>query len=169
MTNAVKQGLKNNIAGHDFEQTVANWAKYFFREYAPTAITFAERARGCVCAIPYDVDVRVNFKNGGILGFLKDENDVWVECKYKTNNNVKRAEVQQLILSAQDVWRGYKKGVGRGYNAIAVVTNLGFDGDALNVANSQGVLCVCLRDGRATTMSTTKNWLEDPAWLPEED
>ena len=168
MPNPVKQGTRNNVVGHDFEQTVATWAKYYFRDHAPTAVTFAERARGCVCAIPYDVDVRVNFKTGGILGFLQDENDVWIECKYKTNNNVKRADIQKLILSAQDVWRGYKKDISRGYNALVMATNKDFDGDALNLANSQGVLCVVFKD-RISVVSNAPGWLEEPAWLPKED
>jgi hypothetical protein len=169
MSTAVKQGLRNNVVGHGFEQTVANWAKYYFRNMAPTTITFAERARGLTCSMPYDVDVRVNCKGGGILGFFKDEYDIWIEAKFKTDKNVKRADVQKLIGSAQDVWRGYKNNIGIGYNVLVMAANRDFDSDALQLAISLDVLCVVLKDGHSASVIKSDKWLDEPAWLPKED
>jgi hypothetical protein len=100
------------------------------------------------------------------LGFFKDEYDIWIECKDR-DTNVKRADINKLVSNAQDVWKGYKNHIDRGYNALIMATTKNFDIDALNIANSKDVLCLRFQGNRAIEVNALKNWIENPAWLVE--
>lgn len=72
------------------------------------------------------------------LGKRKATTRAWVECK-DTKSKVKRAQVQKLISSVQDVRENesgtWKPGI------MMMVSRMGFDADALNFADEKKILC----------------------------
>jgi hypothetical protein len=71
------------------------------------------------------------------LGKRKATTRAWVECK-DTKSKVKRAQVQKLISSVQDV-KENEAGAWKP-DVVIMVSRCGFDADALNFANKE-ILC----------------------------
>ena len=144
------KGEESYQKGRDFEEKVAEWLKksYGFDCQTRDWVRASSTQRG------YDVDVHAWKTTGYTLPMkqiprlmvkgeaeLQEERvDVWVECKaYK----VKHRHIRDLISKVKDLKESCAKGVSEWCpDILMVVSNYGFDIDALGLANEYRVYCV---------------------------
>ena len=121
-----KKGQKGYEKGVKFESRVARWLKSQFGY----EVKKRELMRGTVAKRPYEVDIHASY----------DDVDVWVECKaYK----IKRAHVTKLVESARDVRDAVEDEIEKWYpDMLILVSNKGFDVDAIGMANKYSIYCV---------------------------
>ncbi len=150
--------------GTDFEERVGRLLRRLLRDYEPD-VRVNQFARGLTSFRPYQIDVAVRAKGGGIFGFLKDTHDIWVECKWKSRSSVKRDEVAQLVYRAQDVYKYCRENGGLYYDGLMLVANQRFDEDAVNVAQAEDVAWIVFDGSRQLGNSLPETWLREPAWL----
>ena len=125
-----KRGVKAYEIGKKLEDRVATWLTkqgYICRKRV--------LARGKTAARPYEVDI---YATKGIVF----KHHLWVECKAHT---VKRTFIHKLVESARDVkqmnnddddvqtWSP---------NMLMLVTDEGFDSDAVKLADKYKIYCV---------------------------
>lgn len=135
---AKERGKKAYETGAELEKRVASWLKTQFGYECERR----ELARGLIAKRPYEVDIHALKK--GFLGFGKK--NIWVECKpYK----IKRTHVTKLVESARDVRDAVEKEIEEWYpDILMLVSNRGFDVDAIGMADKHGIYCV--KAGRRT-------------------
>ena len=126
-----KRGKKAYEKGADLEKRVANWLKRQFGYGCKKR----DLARGKIVKRPYEVDIHAQKKS-----FWFGQTDLWVESKaYK----IKRTHVTKLVESARDVRDATQDGIEEWYpNMLMLVSNKGFDIDALGMANKYRIYCV---------------------------
>lgn len=149
--------------GARFEEQVARWLRRQFTG-EEVDVKVNQHATGLTVMRPYQIDVHVSGKGKGLFA---QEADIWVECKWKEKASVKRTDVMKLVTSAQDVYRAARVGRNaRYFNALLLVSNQRFDGDALAYADQEQVLCFRF-DGKRYVQQNElgKAWLGEPAWL----
>ena len=119
--------------GLALERRVASWLR---RTYGFSCTT-RDLVRGLAVKRPYEVDVHATITKGRIR---KKEIDVWVECKAL---KVKRVHITKLITSAEDVRDAAEEGIAEWYpDILMIVSNKGFDIDAIGWADRTGIYCV---------------------------
>ena len=93
-------------------------------------------ARGKISKRPYEIDILATKKL--YLGLVTKH--LWVECKaYR----VKRRHVTKLVESARDVRDAYEDDIESWKpDMLMLVSNIGFDVDAIGLANKYGIYCV---------------------------
>jgi len=129
---AKKRGVKAYEKGVELEDRVAQWLKTQFGYECKKR----DLARGKISKRPYEVDIHTMKK--GLLGFGRT--DVWVECKaYK----IKRTHVTKLVESVRDVKDAAEEEIEDWYpDMLMLVSNKGFDVDAIGLADKYGIYCV---------------------------
>lgn len=153
--------------GYAYEKQVAYFLKRYWKEATPEVQTRV-LSNGLSVKRPYEIDVHVHVKATGLSKFFGGNDvDIWVECKWKEKTAVKRAEIQKLVASAQDVYDAAK--VGREdmwYDHLIVSSNERFDSDALNYARQNGVLCIRYDGHKLIEVHNNDEWHEEePRWL----
>lgn len=125
-----RTGLKAHETGKKLEDRVASWLRR--QGYVCSKRVLA---RGKIVARPYEVDI---YATKGLI----NKHHIWVECKAYT---MKRSHVTKLIESARDV-----KDLNEEHsdvqkwapNMLMLVSNKGFDVDAVALANKYKIYCV---------------------------
>lgn len=132
MSKAKKRGKRAYEKGVELERRVARWLKSKFGYECKKR----EQARGKISKRPYEVDIHAIRE----AWFGLSRKDVWVECKaYK----VKRAHVTKLVESARDVRDAAEDEIEEWYpDMLMLVSNKGFDVDAVGMADKYGIYCV---------------------------
>lgn len=154
----------NNESGRRFEEQVGRWLQNLLRDYKPV-VALNQSARGLDTRLPYQIDVTVRVTGGGVFGLFQQTHDLWVECKWKKEASIKRDEISRLVYKAQDVLRYARQAGDLYYDALMLVSNQRFDGDALHVAGRQGVSCVVFNGRRVIEDNTPENWITRPTWF----
>jgi hypothetical protein len=130
---AKSRGKRAYESGAKLEKRVARWLKSRFGyKYKKN-----ELVRGKISKRPYEVDVH-GIKEE-IFGIFKTH--LWVECKaYK----IKRTQVTKLVESARDVRDLAEDSDIQKWSPsmLMLVSNKGFDVDALGMANKYKIYCV---------------------------
>lgn len=129
---ARKRGKKAYETGAKLESRVARWLKSQFGYKCKKR----DLARGKISKRPYEVDIH-GIKEE-LFGVFKTH--LWVECKaYK----IKRTYVTKLVESARDVKDAYDDDIEKwSPSMLMLVSNKGFDVDAVGMANKYRIYCV---------------------------
>jgi len=127
-----KKGRKAYEKGTKLESRVASWLQ---SQFGYKCIK-RELARGLITKRPYEVDIHASKKV--FLGF--GGRDVWAESKaYK----IKRTHVTKLVESARDVRDAHEEEIEDWHpNMLMLVSNKGFDVDAIGMADKYRIYCV---------------------------
>lgn len=127
---AKERGKKAYETGVKLERRIARWLKSQFGYECKKR----ELMRGKISKRPYQVDIHAQDK-----GWFS-QTDVWVECKaYR----IKRTHVTKLVESARDVQDAVEDGIEEWYpDMLMLVSNKGFDVDAIGMADKYGIYCV---------------------------
>jgi len=125
-----KKGVQAYESGKQLENRVAKWlTKQGYTCWKSI------NARGKTESRPYDVDVYAT--KGKVY-----KHHIWVECKaYK----VKRSHIFKLVGSAKDVkdlYEQHPEVQKWASNMLMLVSNKGFDEDALRLASKHRIYCV---------------------------
>jgi len=125
-----KRGKKAYERGAELEKRVARWLKSQFGYECKKR----ELMRGKVTKRPHEVDIHAR-KEGWF-----STTHLWVECKaYK----IKRTHVTKLVESARDVKDAYNDDIEKWCaDMLMLVSNKGFDVDAIGMANKYYIYCV---------------------------
>lgn len=126
-----KRGKKAYESGLNLEKRVARWLK---SQFDWTSVKTRELMRGKISKRPYEVDIHAQKKGWG------GQNDLWVESKaYR----IKRTHVTKLVESARDVKDAVEDEIEEWYpDMLMLVSNKGFDVDAIGMANKYDIYCV---------------------------
>jgi len=127
-----RKGQKAYEKGASLEKRIARWLKTQFGYKSKNR----DLARGKISKRPYEVDVH-GIKEE-LFGVFKTH--LWIEAKaYK----IKRTHVTKLVESARDVKDAYDGGIEKwSPNMLMLVSDEGFDVDALGLANKYHIYCV---------------------------
>ncbi|HDQ06340.1 MAG TPA: hypothetical protein ENN36_06445 [Candidatus Bathyarchaeota archaeon] len=127
---AKNRGKKAYETGAKLEKRVARWLSSQFGYTCKTR----ELMRGKISKRPYEVDIHAHHK-----GWFS-QHDLWVECKaYR----VKRTHVTKLVESARDVRDACENKIEEWYpDMLMLVSNKGFDVDAIGMADKYDIYCV---------------------------
>jgi len=126
----IKKGVQAYETGKKLEDRVAKWLTK--QGYICSK---RKHARGKVVARPYDVDI---YATKGLVF----KHHIWVECKAYT---IKRSHINKLVESARDVKDLYEEHSDIqkwAPNMLMLVSNKGFDTDAIELANKYEIYCV---------------------------
>ena len=125
-----RKGMAAQVRGEEFEKRVARWLKRLSKDFN---CEMRVKVRGKVAKKPYEVDIHAWRK----VGILKKTKDLWIECKaYK----VRREHVFKLRSAIEDVKEEQKA---EWHPDVAmIVSSVGFDDDAVALANKYGIYCV---------------------------
>jgi len=127
--------------GAAFEQRVARWLKQAFNF---EDIKIRELVRGKIAKRPYEVDIHATKTIKRLL--RRRPIDVWVECK---TTRVRRTDVVKLVESARDVRAACEDGIEEWYpDMLVIVSESGFDVDAIMRANESKVYCILAKPRR---------------------
>jgi len=127
--------------GAAFEERVARWLKQAFNF---EEVKLRELVRGKISKRPYEVDIHASKTIKGLL--RRRPIDVWVECK---TTRVKRTDVVKLIESARDLRAAWEEGIEEWYpDMLVIVSESGFDVDAIMRANESKVYCILAKPRR---------------------
>jgi hypothetical protein len=127
------RGRRAYETGAKLEKRVARWLRSRFGYKCKKN----ELVRGKISKRPYEVDIH-GIKEE-IFGLFKTH--LWVECKaYK----IKRTQVTKLVESARDVRDLDEESDIQKWSAnmLMLVSNKGFDVDAIGMANKYKIYCV---------------------------
>ena len=125
-----KRGVKAYESGKKLEDRVATWLTkqgYICKKRV--------LARGKIAARPYEVDIYAT------KGWV-NKHHLWVECKA---HSIKRISVHKLVESARDVKELNNENAGLqtwSPNMLMLVTDEGFDSDAVKLADKYKIYCV---------------------------
>jgi hypothetical protein len=109
--------------------------------------------RGKISKRPYEVDIH-GIKEE-LFGVIKTH--LWVECKaYK----VKRTHVTKHVETARDVKNAYEDDIEK-WSPSMLVSNIGFDIDAVGLADKYKIYCVNAEKVFAFVGKMKRNNLED--------
>ena len=127
------RGQKAYESGIKLENRTARWLTSQFKYNCKKR----DFARGKISKRPYEVDIH-GIKEGLFKRFSRTH--LWVECKaYK----VKRTNVTKLVESARDVEDAKDADIEKwSANLLMLVSNKGFDVDAIGMANKYKIYCV---------------------------
>ena len=126
------RGQKSYEIGVKLENRVAQWLKSQFGYKCKKR----DLARGKISKRPYEVDIHAIKEE--LFGVFKTH--LWVECKAYT---VKRTHVTKLVESARDVKDAFNDNIEKwSPSMLMLVSNKGFDIDALGIANKYKIYCV---------------------------
>lgn len=127
-----KRGVKAYEKGVDLEKRVASWLKRQFGYKCKKR----DLARGKISKRPYEVDIHGVKEE--LFGLITTH--LWVESKaYK----IKRMHVTKLVESARDVKDAHENDIEKWHpSMLMLVSNKGFDIDALGMANKYRIYCV---------------------------
>jgi hypothetical protein len=126
------KGQKSYETGVKLENRVARWLKSQFGYKCKKR----DLARGKISKRPYEVDIHAIKEE--LFGVFKTH--LWVECKAYA---VKRTHVTKLVESARDVRDAYDDDIEKwSPSMLMLVSNKGFDIDALGMANRYKIYCV---------------------------
>jgi hypothetical protein len=131
-TSSKKRGKEAYETGVKLENRVAKWLKTQFGYKCKKR----DLARGKISKRPYEVDIH-GIKEE-VFGVFKTH--LWVECKAY---NVKRTHVTKLVESARDVKDANDVDIEKwSPSMLMLVSNHGFDIDALGLANKYHIYSV---------------------------
>jgi len=119
--------------GLNLEKRVSRWLR---RAYGFTCKN-REHVRGMSVKRGYEVDVHAWIEKGRIR---KKRIDIWVECKaFKVHRDV----VSSFVGKAEDLRDATDEGIEDWYpDLLMIVSNVGFDSDAVGWADRRGIYCV---------------------------
>jgi hypothetical protein len=139
--------------GTSFEHKVAMWARRHYEGSVQERLLVNGLTKR-----PFEVDIRVNIP--GIFS----ANDIWIECKDR-HERIKAANVRSLVGKAKDVFQACATGKEDFYfNRLVIVSSSPFEGDALVLANIEGVECF-LYDGKRYIQQNSRKITFNEKWL----
>ena len=159
-----KQSISYN-EGHGFKKEVEIQLIKYLGRLSPE-IEMPARAKGVNGSNSYDVDIHITIKGKGLFA---NRGDIWVEFKWKDNSTVREADIQKLVIKAQDAFRYVTELGGFYYDTLIMVSNQDFDINALSYANALDVLCLRFYQGLLIEKNAPMNWVGDPAWVKQEN
>lgn len=125
-------GKEARKKGSALEKRVAKWVKM---QYEYDRVKINDRAKGSAVTRGHEIDVHVISDKG----FLSRRYDVWVECKAV---KVNRDHVMKLKGQVDDVMQAYEEDIEEWRpDEVLIVSSVGFDIDALRLANNYGYEC----------------------------
>ena len=120
------------VKGEEFEKRVARWLKRLSKDFN---CEMRVKVRGKAAKKPYEVDIHAWRK----VGIFKRTKDLWIECKA---HKVRREHVSKLMLAIDDVKDAYPEVAEWCPDVAMIVSSVGFDDDAVALANKYGIYCV---------------------------
>ena len=132
-----------------FQKQVAAWAQREFEKWSPLIESNAH-AKGVSTGTFYQVDLRVRLKRGR---FVHGDN-VWIKCKWKDEPPVTRAEIEQFVDDAGEVYQAHAEKIEKvKYNDFVFASNQTFESEAMHYADRHGVWCIVYEDGEFTVVN----------------